>query len=84
LTTSGERVAISFQIERRIFTMRGVWSIATVLLVMGVVASVAGINPPLYRSEGNEAYANTRKGATAMTLVITSPAFSPNEEIPAK
>jgi Raf kinase inhibitor-like YbhB/YbcL family protein len=64
--------------------MRGVWSIATVLLVMGVVASVAGINPPLYRSEGNEAYANTRKGATAMTLVITSPAFSPNEEIPAK
>jgi Raf kinase inhibitor-like YbhB/YbcL family protein len=64
--------------------MRGVLCIGTTLLVMGIVASVAGINPPLYRSEGNEAYANTRKGAIAMTLEITSPAFSPNKEIPAK
>ena len=64
--------------------MRGVLCIGKVLFVMGIVASVAGINPPLYRSEGNEAYANTRKGAIAMTLEITSPAFEPNKEIPAK
>jgi Raf kinase inhibitor-like YbhB/YbcL family protein len=64
--------------------MRGVLCIGTALLVMGVVASVAGINPPMFKSEGNEAYANTTKGATAMTLEITSSAFSYNEEIPSK
>jgi Raf kinase inhibitor-like YbhB/YbcL family protein len=84
LAASGELIATSFQIERRIFTMRGVLCIGTVLLVMGVAASVARINPPLYRSEGNVAYAETGKGAIAMTMVITSPAFSPNEEIPSK
>lgn len=64
--------------------MRRVWCIGTVLLLMGVAASVAGTNPPLYKSEGNVASAETRKGAIAMTLVITSPAFSHNEEIPSK
>jgi len=64
--------------------MRGVLWIGTALFVMGVVASVAGINPPMYRSEGNEACANTTKGANAMTLEITSSAFSHNEEIPSK
>jgi Raf kinase inhibitor-like YbhB/YbcL family protein len=62
--------------------MRRVLCIGTVLFVMGVVASVAEMHPLTYKSEGNVAYAETRKGAIAMTLVITSPAFSHNKGIP--
>jgi Raf kinase inhibitor-like YbhB/YbcL family protein len=38
----------------------------------------------MYTSEETAAYAETGKGVTAMTMEITSPAFSHNEEIPSK
>ena len=64
--------------------MRSALGIGMVFCVMAVVAFVAGTNPPMYKSEGTVAYAENRKGAIAMTLEITSPAFSPNEEISSK
>ena len=64
--------------------MRRALRIGKVLCVVGVMASVAGFNPPMYRSEGTAAHADTGKGVMAMTLEITSPAFSKNEEIPSK
>jgi Raf kinase inhibitor-like YbhB/YbcL family protein len=64
--------------------MRRALGIGMVFCLMAVVAFVAGTDPPMYKSEGTVAYAKNRKGAIAMTLEITSPAFSPNEEIPSK
>ena len=64
--------------------MRGLLSLAMVLCLVGLMASVAGFNPPMYRWESTAAYAETRRGVIEMTLEITSQAFSHDEEIPSK
>lgn len=67
-----------------IFIMRRALRLGVVLCVVGFMASATGFNAPMYTSEESAAYAETRKGVIAMTLEITSPAFSHNEEIPSK
>ena len=64
--------------------MRRALRLGVVLCVVGFMASATGFNAPMYTSEESAAYAETRKGVIAMTLEITSPAFSHNEEIPSK
>ena len=64
--------------------MRLALRLAMVLCVVTVMASVAGFISPLYRTGGTAAYGKTKKGVMAMTLKITSPMFSHNEEIPSK
>ena len=64
--------------------MRSSLRLVMVLCLAVLMVSVAGFNPATYRSEGTAAYAENRKGVIEMTLEITSPAFSHNEEIPSK
>ena len=64
--------------------MRCALHLGMVLCVVGVMISVAGLNPPKYRWKGTAAYAETVKGVIAMNLEIRSPAFSNNGEIPSK
>ena len=64
--------------------MRGALGLGMVLCLVGVISSVVGLDPLMHRSAGTAAYADNRKGAIEMTLEITSPAFSNNEEIPSK
>jgi Raf kinase inhibitor-like YbhB/YbcL family protein len=64
--------------------MRLFLRLGLILCLVGVTASVAGFNLPMYGSKGTAVYAETRKGVISMALEITSPAFSNNEEIPSK
>jgi Raf kinase inhibitor-like YbhB/YbcL family protein len=69
---------------RKVFAMRGALGRGMLLSVVGVLAFVAGLDPPVYRFQGTTAYAESRKGAYEMSLEIVSQAFSNNQEIPAK
>lgn len=64
--------------------MRLFLRLGLILCLVGVTASVAGFNLPMYGSKETAVYAETRKGVISMALEITSPAFSNNEEIPSK
>ena len=64
--------------------MRVALRLAMVLCVVAVMASVVGFISSVYKPGGTAAYGQTKKGVMAMTLKITSPMFSPNEEIPSK
>ncbi len=64
--------------------MRRAICLGAVLGVVGFMAFAMGLNAPMYATEESAAYAETRQGVMAMTLEITSPAFSHNKEIPAK
>ena len=70
--------------KAKAFTVKRALRLGMVLCVVGVMAYVAGFNSPMYRSERTAAYAETGEGVIAMTLEITSPAFSHNEVIPSK
>jgi len=63
------------------FTMRRASCLGIILCFVGVMALVAVFRSPMDRTA---AYAERKRGVTAMTLKITSPAFSHNEEIPSK